>query len=153
MGETITALCYINGTMINGACGIEYSWGPAKAIRITYGITYEELKNKLYRVLHIDRESNKMIITYRYPQVVMPELVKYAHVPITDDEDMEIIFCTIHIYPCLAGVDLFIDVQPLEGSQSISLRDDNPVSSSARRIEGHDNVDTNISEIVLRHAS
>ena len=62
-------------------------------------------------------------------------------------------FCTIHTYPCLAGVELFIDVQPLEGSQLVSLRDDYLVSNSARRIVDHNNVDTNVSEIVLRQAS
>ena len=150
MEELIIVLCFTNGTMINGACGIDYSIGPAKAIRITHRITYEELKNKLYRILHIDRESNKKIVTYRYPQFMMPDLVKCAYVPITDDKDMEIMFYTMCTYRCLVGADLFIVVQPLEGSQPVSLRDDYPISNSVRRIEGHDNVDTNILEIVLR---
>ena len=81
---------------------------------------------------------------------MIPKLVKYAYVPITDDEDMKIIFCTIRTYPCLTGVELFIDVQPLEGSQPVSLRDDYPVSSSTRRIEGHDNIDINVPKIILR---
>ena len=34
MEETITALCYIHGAIIDGASGIEYNRRPEKAIRM-----------------------------------------------------------------------------------------------------------------------
>ena len=44
MGEIITALCYINGSVITGAYGIKYNRAPEKVIRIKYGMSYEELE-------------------------------------------------------------------------------------------------------------
>lgn len=124
MGDTIRALCYINGSIINGTYGIEYDRGPEKAIRIKHGMTYEELENKLYRVFHINRTRNKILVIYRYPQVMQPTPVKYEPVPISDDEDMEIIFSTISAYSCLSSAELYINVQPIDNPQPIQEQDD-----------------------------
>ena len=114
MGETITALCYIHGAIIDGASGIEYNRRPEKAIRMKYGMTYEALMYKLHRIFHIDSSRNKLIITYRYPQVLDPTVVTYVPIPITDDEDMEMLLSTINSHPYRLAAELFIDVQPLE---------------------------------------
>ena len=66
MRETVTALCYNNGSMINKPYGIEYNGWPQKSIRIKYEMKFKELEDKLYKVFHIDRKRNKIIIIYRY---------------------------------------------------------------------------------------
>ena len=69
MAEIVIVLCYINGSIVNGPCGIEYNGRPQKAIRIKNGMKYEELKDKFYKIFRVDRRRNKIIIIYGYPQV------------------------------------------------------------------------------------
>ncbi|XP_073099106.1 uncharacterized protein [Elaeis guineensis] len=45
--------------------------------------------------------------------------MKYEPIPITDDEDIEIIFVTVSLHPCLSSVELYIDVQPIEDTRPI----------------------------------
>ena len=79
-----------------------------------YGMKFEELEDKLCKVFHVDKIKNKIMITYRYPTVVQPTVLQYEPIPVSDDENMEIIFATINSHPCLSGVELYIDV-PLIG--------------------------------------
>ena len=101
MEENITILCYINGSTIYGSNGIEYVGHPDGTVRIKSGTRFEESENKLYKLFRIDKSKNRLMVIYRYPQVVQPILLKYEPVSITEDEDIEVIFSMIvriHVY-------------------------------------------------------
>ena len=117
MEKNITVLCYINGSTIYGPNGIEYVGHPERTIRIKSEIKFEELENKLCRLFRIDKSKNRLTIIYRYPRVVQPTLLKYEHVPITEDEDIEVIFSTISSHPCLSGAELYLEVQLIKAEQ------------------------------------
>ena len=87
-------------------------------------MTFQELENKICRVLRIDKTRKKFLIIYRYPQVVQPTFVKYEPVPLTDDEDMEIMFSTIGSHPCISGAELYIDIQTIEAPEPDCEQDD-----------------------------
>ena len=128
MEETITALCYINDHLINEKDDIEYNQRSKKVIRIKKGMKLEELENKICRVFHIDRTIEKILIIYRYPQVILPAFVKCEPVPLTDDEDMEIMFSTISSHSCISGVELYIDIQTIEALELVYEQDDYEVA-------------------------
>ena len=89
---------------------------------------FEELKDKLCKVFHVDVSKNKLLIIYRYPTVVQPTIMKYELVPITDDEDMKIIFATVSSHLYISGAELYIDVQPIEDTRPISNLNDYEVA-------------------------
>ena len=41
-------------------------------------------------------------------------VIKYEAIPITDDDDMEIIFSTISFHPCLSSAEFYLNMQSLE---------------------------------------
>ena len=70
MEESITVLCYINGSIVYRSNSIEYHHHPHTAIKIKTKIKFGELEDKLSRVFRVDRSENRLTIIYRYPQVV-----------------------------------------------------------------------------------
>ena len=116
--ENIMILCYINGSIIYGPNGIEYVGRPERTVRIKSEIRFEKLENKLCRLFRIDKSKNRLTIIYRYPQIVQLTLLKYEPVPITEDEDIKVIFSTVSSHPSLLGVELYLEMQPIETEQN-----------------------------------
>ena len=80
---------------------------------------FEKLEDKLCKIFHIDRSTNRIMVTYRYPTIVQSTILNYESVPIADDEDMEIIFSTVSSHFCLSSAEFYIDVQPIEDTITI----------------------------------
>lgn len=53
--------------------------------------------------------------------------MKYEHVPVIVDEDIEIIFSIVRSHSCLSGAELHINIQPIEDTGFVLERDDNKV--------------------------
>jgi len=86
--QGVTLMCYWNGRMTNGPHGISYEGAAPKPIRVSYGITHNELLDKFfYRVTGFDKRQIKLKITCRYPACR-----EYIPVPIDDDESVDIMF-------------------------------------------------------------
>jgi hypothetical protein len=85
--QGVTLMCYWNGRMTNGPHGISYEGAAPKPIRVSYGITHNELLDKIYRVTGFDKRRIKLKITCRYPACR-----EYIPVPIDDDESVDIMF-------------------------------------------------------------
>nr|POF27679.1 serine/threonine-protein phosphatase 7 long form like [Quercus suber] len=85
--QGVTLMCYWNGRITSGPRGISYEGATPKPIRVSYGITYNELLDTVYGVSGFDKHQVKLKITCRYPACR-----EYIPVPIDDDESIDIMF-------------------------------------------------------------
>ena len=95
---------------------------------------FEKLEDKLYKIFYINRSANRIMITYRYPTIMQSTILKYELVPITDDEDIEIIFSIVSSHFCLSSAELYIDIQPVEDIETILDLEYNDVADRDTRL-------------------
>lgn len=95
---------------------------------------FGEMKDKSYKVFHVNRRMNKILVVYKSSQVVQPILLKFKHISIIDNKDIKIIFSIVSSHPCLSDAELYINMQPIENTKLISDRDDNEVFDWEKRM-------------------
>lgn len=84
----------------------------------------KKLEDKLYKIFCANKRMNKIIIVYKYPQVIQLKILKYEPVPIINDENIEITFSTVSSHLCLPGAQLYKNIQFIEDTKLVYVRDD-----------------------------
>ena len=95
MAQNINALCYINGTIINGPRGVHYEGSIARAVTISPTMSFNELVDRICSKFKIDRNRYTIKIIYRYPRVFPQSNLVFSAIEITDDEDLGLLFGTV----------------------------------------------------------
>lgn len=130
--QGVTLMCYWNGRVTSGAHGISYEGATPKPIRVSYGITYNELLDKIYGVTGFDKHQFKLKITCRYPACR-----EYIPVPIDDDESIDIMF-DVARQPGTNCMELYLErvSKPIENQVNVTV----PAERVSVPIENHVNV-------------
>lgn len=113
--QGVTLMCYWNGTMMSGPHGISYEGASPKPIRVGYGITHNELVDRIYGVTGFDKQSFKLKIICRYPACR-----EYIPVPIDDDESIDIMF-DVARQPGTNCLELYVEREPLCSHNPINV--------------------------------
>ncbi|XP_071690011.1 uncharacterized protein [Rutidosis leptorrhynchoides] len=111
-----TILCYWGGGICNGEEGVSYNIPPTKAIKVQFGIQFQQLIEKLHSATSIDKQKYRINIVCRYPSVV-GKFMRYVALPIKDDDDVEIMFDALDLHPELSNIDLYLEVDDVIGSK------------------------------------
>lgn len=106
----ITLLCYWDGKICDGEKSITYNKSPNKAIKVQYGIQFNELIDQIHIATSIDKQQKCIKVICRYPSVV-GKVMKYIHLSITDDNDVEIMFDAFSVHQELSNIDLYLEVE------------------------------------------
>jgi hypothetical protein len=130
--QGVTLMCYWNGRVTSGAHGISYEGATPKPIRVSYGITYNELLDKIYGVTGFDKHQFKLKITCRYPACR-----EYIPVPIDDDESIDIMF-DVARQPGTNCMELYLErvSKPIGNQVNVTV----PAERVSVPIENHVNV-------------
>ncbi|KAI4296149.1 hypothetical protein L6164_036131 [Bauhinia variegata] len=116
-------MCYWNGRVIKGPHGISYEGAEPKPIRVSYGITYDELVDKIYGITGLEKEQFKVKIICRYPACR-----EYISVPIENDESIDIMF-DVARQPGTHCMELYIEKEPAHNDNQANttelIHDDN----------------------------
>lgn len=113
--QGVTLMCYWNGKITNGPHGISYEGAAPKPIRVSYGITYDELLDKIYGVTGFDKRRFKLKITCRYPACR-----EYIPVPIDDDESIDIMF-DVARQPGTNCMELYLEREPMHIENQVNI--------------------------------
>ncbi|XP_031741301.1 serine/threonine-protein phosphatase 7 long form homolog isoform X2 [Cucumis sativus] len=113
--QGVTLMCYWNGTTMSGPHGISYEGAAPKPIRVGYGITHNELIDRIYGVTGFDKQSFKLKIICRYPACR-----EYIPVPIDDDESIDIMF-DVARQPGTNCLELYVEKEPLCNHNPINV--------------------------------
>ncbi|KAJ7967944.1 serine/threonine-protein phosphatase 7 long form-like [Quillaja saponaria] len=101
--------------MITGQHGISYEGAVPKPIRVNYGITLNDLLDKIYGVTGYEKELFKLKIICRYPACR-----EYISVPIDDDESIDIMF-DVARQPGTNCMELYIEREPVPNDVQVNI--------------------------------
>lgn len=116
-----TLMCYWDGRMTSGPHGISYEGATPKPIRVSFGITHNELLDKIYGVTGFDKQHCNLKIICRYPACR-----EYIPVPIDDDESIEIMF-DVARQPGTNCMELYLEREPICVDNEANVRAPTPV--------------------------
>lgn len=111
-----TLMCYWNGRITNGPHGISYEGATPKPIRVSFGITHCELRDKIYGVTGFDKQHCNLKIICRYPACR-----EYIPVPIDDDDSMDVMF-DVARQPGTNCMELYLEREPIWNDNQSNVR-------------------------------
>nr|KAJ0189856.1 hypothetical protein LSAT_V11C800389420 [Lactuca sativa] len=106
----VTLLCYRDGKICDGEEGITYNKPPSKVIKVQYGTQFNDLINQIHIATSIDRKQCHIKVICRY-SLVDGNVMKYIHLPIKGDNDVEIMFDVLSLHQQLSNIDLYLEVE------------------------------------------
>ena len=106
----VILLCYWGGSICDGPEGVSYNKPPSKAINVQRGIKFNELINQIHVATSIDKQKNCIEVICRYPSG-FGKMMKYIPLPITDNNDIEIMFQILNVYQELSTIDIYLEVE------------------------------------------
>ena len=109
----VVLLCYWGGKICDGPQGISYNKPPSKAIKVQHGIKFNELINQIHYATSTNKEHNSIKVICRYPSGT-GKMMKYIHLPITDNGDIDIMFDALSLHQELSNIELYLEVQTNE---------------------------------------
>lgn len=106
----VILLCYWGGNICDGPEGVSYNKPPSKAINVQRGIKFNELINQIHVATSNDKQKNCIEVICRYPSG-FGKMMKYIPLPITDNNDIEIMFQILNVYQELSTIDIYLEVE------------------------------------------
>lgn len=123
--QGVTLMCYWNGRMINGPYGVSYEGVAPKPIRVSYGITHNELMDKIYGVTGFNKKQFKLKIICRYPACR-----EYISVPIDNDESIDIMF-DVARQPGTNCTEFYIEKEASHIDSQVNINESIPIDNQA----------------------
>lgn len=111
--------------MINGPCGVSYEGAAPKPFRVSYGITHNELMDKIYGVTGFNKKQFKLKIICRYPACR-----EYISVPIDNDESTDIMF-DVARQPGTNCMELYIEKEASHIDSQVNITESIPIDNQA----------------------
>ncbi|PWA43780.1 hypothetical protein CTI12_AA532470 [Artemisia annua] len=98
------------GNICDGPEGVSYNKPSGKAINVQRGIKFNELINQIHVATSIDKQTNCIKVICRYPSG-FGKMMKYIPLPITDNNDIEVMFQILNVYQELSTIDIYLEVE------------------------------------------
>ncbi|GJW41445.1 Clp protease regulatory subunit ClpX2, mitochondrial-like protein [Tanacetum coccineum] len=101
---------YWGGDICDGPEGVSYNKPPSKAINVQRRIKFNELISQIHVATSIDKQKNCIKVICRY-QSGFGKRMKYIPLPITDNDDIKIMFQILNVYQELSTIDIYLEVE------------------------------------------
>lgn len=121
MMNFVNLLIYAKGNILWGKKGPYYDKQPVKRIKVRTDTSYEELLQRICTIIEVDCTICQVKLFHRHATIYPSSDVRHCLVPITDDDDVEILMETAQSGGEFLLQELYVHVQ---GSPTVALEQD-----------------------------
>ena len=118
MDSSITIVCYKNCEIIDDPNSVGYSCPPKRGVLVNNIITYDELEDKMYHVMSINRAHTKLSMVFQYLILMLigNGNIYYIQLPIKDGEDVKFMFHVVAQIPPSNTIEIYLQTCPMDHS-------------------------------------